>query len=129
MQILGADTQQAGIDMSSQDLLPEHVVQSLASGDVIFRRGRDVVSRLVLTADGHSDFSHVGVIVRDGWQVNVAHAIPAEAMNELDAVKMETLESFLSTGKATVAAVYRVHRGSTARSWCGEPTDLLDWIF
>lgn len=116
MQVLGADTHQAGIDMRSQDLLPEHVVQSLASGDVIFRRGRDVVSRLVLTADGHSDFSHVGVIVRDRWQINVAHAIPAESKNELDAVKMESLDSFLRHEKASVAAVYRVREHESIRA-------------
>lgn len=47
-------------------------------GDLVFRRGRDMMSNLVLAGSGGGQFSHVGIAVwRDG-RLNIIHAMPDE---------------------------------------------------
>jgi Permuted papain-like amidase enzyme, YaeF/YiiX, C92 family len=79
----------------------------LEPGDLLFRRGRSLVSRAVLAADGQGEFSHVGLVsVRNG-RVWVLHATPPEEPGVAGGVLAEPLASFLAPEKASAAAVYR----------------------
>ena len=80
----------------------------LQDGDVIFRRGRDLMAASVLAADDTARFSHVGLIVRDGDKVWVVHAVPAEG-EAAGGVVSEGLAGFLDHDKAADFAIYR-HR-------------------
>ena len=79
----------------------------LKSGDVVFRRGGSLASDLVLSADGRSTFSHVGIVkVVEGvpW---VIHAIVDEPPGDAGSVKFEPLREFLTPDRAIEAAIYR----------------------
>jgi hypothetical protein len=78
----------------------------LQDGDLIFRRGRDLMAASVLAADDAARFSHVGLIVRDGDKVWVIHAVPAEGEADGGVVR-EGLAGFLDHDKAADFAIYR----------------------
>ena len=78
-----------------------------ASGDLIFRRGRSLVSRVVLAADGGSEYSHVGLISVTGGQVWVLHEVPPEEPERKGGALAEPLSAFLAPDKATAAGLYR----------------------
>ena len=78
-----------------------------ASGDLIFRRGRSLVSRVVLAVDGGGEYSHVGLISVIDSQVWVLHAVPAEESVQEGGVLAEPLSVFLSPDKAKAAGLYR----------------------
>jgi hypothetical protein len=80
---------------------------AFASGDLIFRRGRSLVSRVVLAVDGGGEYSHVGLISVTGGRVWVLHATPPEEPRRKGGVVAEPLAAFLSPGEATAAALYR----------------------
>lgn len=79
----------------------------LRSGDLVFRRGRDVVSGMVLAQDAGSRFSHVGVVVVDAGGVGVVHALPAAGADP-GGVRREPLAAFLAEAVASDAASYRL---------------------
>lgn len=76
-------------------------------GDVLFRRGRSVVSRAVLSMDGDSRYSHVGLVERVESGVWILHAAPAAESNGEGGVIVETLQEFLAPDAAAAAALYR----------------------
>ncbi|MFW6019523.1 MAG: YiiX/YebB-like N1pC/P60 family cysteine hydrolase [Bacteroidales bacterium] len=77
------------------------------SGDIILRRGKSLVSQLVLLRDKASEYSHIGVIVIKDEQPYVIHAVPGEAeKHEPEYVKMETVKEFLDVKKSADFAVY-----------------------
>lgn len=80
----------------------------LADGDIIFRKGRSLVSEAVLTSDGQSPYSHVGIIKIINDNVMVIHAVPSESPGEKDLVKIDALPLFLSYDRASMAAIYRL---------------------
>jgi hypothetical protein len=77
------------------------------SGDLLFRRGRSLISRAVLTVDRGTGYSHVGLVSVVGGQVWVLHAAPARGTEPGGAIA-EPLASFLAPGKASAAALYRL---------------------
>ena len=77
------------------------------SGDLVFRRGRSLVSRVVLAVDGGSEYSHVGLVSVIGGQVWVLHAVPPEEPERKGGVLAEPLSAFLAPDKATAAGLYR----------------------
>jgi Permuted papain-like amidase enzyme, YaeF/YiiX, C92 family len=77
------------------------------SGDLIFRRGRSLVSRAVLAADDRSEYSHVGIIRRIGDEISVVHAEPADSEHQDGTVRSDSLSSYLAFDKASAAALYR----------------------
>jgi hypothetical protein len=85
-----------------------------ASGDIIFRRGRSLVSRVVLSVDGGSEYSHVGLISVIDGQVWVLHAVPSEEPEQRGGVIAEPLSVFLSPDKATAAGLYRPREAGAA---------------
>lgn len=101
----------------------------LRDGDLVFRRGRDLMSSLVLQQDRHSRFSHVGMVMREGGQVLVIHAMPDEP-GRAGGVRLETLARFLDPAVASDAASYRLPGVDPARlrPWLqaqiGRPFDM-----
>lgn len=79
----------------------------LQSGDLIFRRGRDLMSGIVLAQREGTLFSHVGIIVRQGADVFVVHAIPADGAAPVSGVVKEPLSSFAAGDLASAVAIYR----------------------
>lgn len=103
-------------------LVPIRIEPSAVSpGDLVFRRGRSLVSRAVLSVDGRSEYSHVGIVASAGTSTEVVHAIPPEE-GKPGGVVAEPLESFLAPELASAAAVYRprdsrVGVRAAARAW------------
>lgn len=81
-------------------------------GDVVFRRGRGLASRVVLSSDPHTAFSHVGVVVLGPRGLTVVHALPPTDESG-GGVVAEPLSEFLATDAATAAALLRL-RGADA---------------
>lgn len=81
---------------------------SLRDGDLIFRRGKSALSRLVLGADRDAAFSHVGLAWRTAGGISVVHVAPGELPGIPDAAREEPLARFLSADRASAFAVYRV---------------------
>ena len=93
----------------------------VSPGDLVFRRGRSMVSRAVLSIDGKSEYSHVGIVVSAGNPIRIVHAIPPEETNP-GGVIAEPLQSFLTPDLASAAAVYRPRDSgigvrAAARAW------------
>jgi hypothetical protein len=81
--------------------------ESLDDGDLVFRRGNDLISRLVLSQGVSSRFSHVGVIVIHQAHFFVVHSLP-KGDTSADGVQIEPLSSFISSENASDVAFYRV---------------------
>lgn len=76
-------------------------------GDLVFRQGRDVVSRIVLSQSDTPQYSHVGVIVKYGALTMVVHALPKEG-SFAGGVVVEPLDRFASMENASSVGLYRV---------------------
>lgn len=83
-------------------------VDAIEDGDIVFRRGRDMMSRLVLSQGRDTRYSHVGMVVREGGQLYVVHAMPAEG-DEPGGVRREPMDAFLAAPVAASAGLYRAH--------------------
>lgn len=79
----------------------------LQDGDLVFRRGRDAVSSIVLARQDGSRFSHVGMVLLQDGRPWVVHAMPAQDGNA-GGVQQELLADFLSPAVASDAALYRM---------------------
>lgn len=104
-----ADKQVGSETMSLATLNPEICMPDLRDGDLVFRKGRSLVSRIVLIKDAKTDYSHIGIIAFIGPEPFVIHAVPGEpGENGEEVVKCESPEDFLSTEKASKFVVYRL---------------------
>jgi len=83
----------------------------LSVGDLAFRCGRGVFSRVVTIAEADGLYSHVGVVVRDNGEWKIAHAVPDELefAGDFERVKLEKLDQFFSVERASKACL--VHTG------------------
>lgn len=79
---------------------------ALQDGDLVFRRGRDAIGRIVLSHGERPRFSHVGVVVRMGNQALVAHALP-ETPGQTGGVRLDPLETFSSPARAADVGYFR----------------------
>jgi hypothetical protein len=79
----------------------------LIDGDVIFRAGRSLDSRLIRFADDGSPYSHVGLIDRREGTPFVVHVEP-DVDGGGGRVRREPLGDFLAASKSDGFAVYRV---------------------
>lgn len=79
----------------------------LEDGDLVFRAGRDVIARLILTQGDSTRYSHVGVIVRRDNDLFVVHTLPHDESYS-GGVFMESLASFTSSENAKDVGFYRV---------------------
>jgi hypothetical protein len=81
--------------------------QGLADGDLVFRTGRDMVARLVLSQGESPRFSHVGVIVKQDGKPFVVHALP-KGDTARDGVRIEPLSLFASNENTADIGYYRI---------------------
>jgi hypothetical protein len=87
---------------------------SFRTGDVVFRRGRGLASRLVRASDNAGQYSHTGVVSRVADKVWILHSHPAESAEQPGGAVAESLARFLSPDMASAAAVYRPRRQDLA---------------
>lgn len=94
-----------------------HVATQVAwqEGDVVFRRGTGTVGQAVVTLDGGGPYSHVGIVAFCEGTPMVVHAVPGEPDfdGDPDRVKLDSIDVFYSTGRASQGAVMR-HADSAA---------------
>ena len=81
---------------------------SVQAGDIIFRRGDSFASRVVLSTDRASNYSHVGIIYQADAGPIVVHAAPGQHLNESVPVKAEPLAVFLADDEADAITVRRL---------------------
>lgn len=100
---------------------PEHSILptdcTLREGDVVFRRGSGMTSRVVIAADRIGDYSHVGIVVDSAGVKMIVHAVPGEPdfEGDIDRVKMDKPEQFFSSVNANHGEVRRHHDSIAAR--------------
>jgi hypothetical protein len=80
---------------------------TFATGDLLFRRGRSLVSRAVLAADGSGEYSHVGLVSVVAGRAWVIHATPPEEPDDRGGVVVEPASVYLARERASAAALYR----------------------
>jgi len=88
---------------------------NLQNGDLIFRRGTSIESQIVLLTDQNSEYSHVGMINKISDQLFVIHTVPKENDADPGYIKLELIDEFLSEGKASRIAVYRLIQNSSEK--------------
>lgn len=83
-------------------------------GDIAFRRGTGITSRVVLAADREGTYSHTDILKKKDGQWYVIHAVPGEPdfKDDPDRVKMETVEVFFEERKAINGAIMRIAEDS-----------------
>ncbi len=81
----------------------------LLEGDLIFRKGRSLVSTVVLMNDRASAYSHVGIVSFKNGNPFIVHAVPGEPDESgEEKVKCDTPVDFLNEEKASLFAIYRL---------------------
>ena len=78
---------------------------SAQAGDLIFRRGTEGVSHMVLSMD-RGLYSHVGMLVGERGSWKVVHATPSEKAGQADGVVLDSLEFFLAPQRSQAFVVY-----------------------
>ena len=81
---------------------------ALRAGDLVFRRGRSLTSRMVLAADQRSAYSHVGIVYLTDDGPRVIHAIPGEDFDSPMPLQVESLASFTKVGTASAVSIWRL---------------------
>ena len=102
---------QVGPDPLVQINQPPIPSSQIQEGELLFRRGRSLASRFVLSMDSHSDYSHVGILIFQRGEPFVVHAEPAGDRGGAGATVAEPLAKFLAPEQATAWALYRVRPG------------------
>ncbi len=94
-------------DRSARSILPLDV--QLIPGDVVLRQGNGLASRVVLMADRHSSYSHVGMVTDSAGVMMICHAVPGELDYEgdVDRVKLERPDKFFNDINASQGCVLR----------------------
>lgn len=90
----------------------------LKPGDVVFRRGEGITSRIVLAADRKGNYSHVGIVVDSYGKSMIVHVVPDDNNNnnDSDRVKMESPEDFYASIYATIGEVCRPTDSALAKN-------------
>ena len=101
-------------ECTGKSILPADT--ELKVGDIVFRCGTGMLSQVVLNADDGT-YSHVGIVVDSAGRKMVVHAVPDEPdfPDDPDRVKMEGIDRFYDTGRASTGAVKR-HQDEVAAS-------------
>lgn len=101
-------------EYTGKSILPADT--ELKAGDIVFRCGTGMLSQVVLNADDGT-YSHVGIVVDSAGRKMVVHAVPDEPdfPGDPDRVKMEGIDRFYDTGRASTGAVKR-HQDEAAAS-------------
>lgn len=103
--IYGCETKSPSFDLTGLDL---------QEGDIVFRKGNSLASQLVLKVDEESFYSHIGIVVSDNGAWKVVHAVPDEPdyKGDQDRVKMDDLNVFFSSERASAGAIMRFESDS-----------------
>ena len=87
----------------------ERELPDLCEGDLVFRKGRSLVSRVVLMNDRASAYSHVGIVAFINGEPFIVHAVSGEPdENGEEKVKCEPPSDFLDVEKASLFAIFRL---------------------
>lgn len=78
-----------------------------SSGDIVFRRGRDLIANMILAQRDSSSFSHVGLLLKTSQRIHVVHAISAD-VTDPGAVVVEPFADFFSPENASAGTIYRL---------------------
>jgi Permuted papain-like amidase enzyme, YaeF/YiiX, C92 family len=97
---------------------------TLVPGDLLFRRGRSLISRAVLAADTGSEYSHVGLVSIAGDRIWVLHTVPPEEPEKKGGAIAESLSAFLTPDKASAVAVYR-----PKKQWAMSAAEETAWVY
>ncbi len=83
---------------------------ALQEGDIAFRRGVGVMSRMVLMADDEGIYSHIGIVIRHEGKWKIVHVVPGEPdfEGDPDRVKMDDPELFFARERAERGALMRL---------------------
>ena len=96
-------------DSGMKTTVPVSVIPELHEGDIVFRKGRSLVSTIVLMNDPGTDYSHVGMVCLIKGAPFIVHAVPGEPdENGDELVKCDTPREFLSSEKASRFAICRM---------------------
>ena len=88
----------------------------LKEGDIVFRRGSSLASRVVLASDTKGNYSHIGIVVWDNDEYKIVHAVPGESVPDLpDRVKMDCVNKFFARDKAVAGKVMRLDMSDSLR--------------
>ena len=87
-------------------------------GDIVFRRGESIASRVVILNDPEGKYSHVGMIVQGDSGLIVVHALPGSHPTQpgTDLVRAETLQEFFAPENAISGMVVRMPLNDMQRS-------------
>lgn len=97
----------SGMPLAPPPAVDAAAVESVAQpGDVVFRRGQSLLSRVVLSGDRDPEFSHVGIVAERGGALVVVHAVPSDD-GEPEPVRVEPLATFYAPEAADLGAVRR----------------------
>lgn len=80
----------------------------LKQGDLIFRKGRSIVSQIVMWQDAGAEYSHVGIVTEINGEFFVVHAVPGESIDGVDYIKMDKIEEYFDYERAVAIGIYRV---------------------
>lgn len=96
-------------------------------GDIVFRRGTGVKSRVVLEADPSGTYSHVGIVVLQDSNFKIAHITPGEREEDqtVDKIKIENIGDFWRKDRAVHGAIYRFKNNTLASKAANEALRLL----
>ncbi|MGV8111602.1 MAG: YiiX/YebB-like N1pC/P60 family cysteine hydrolase [Lentimicrobium sp.] len=104
-----ADRNLSGIPAEATPLNESPALPALNDGDIIFRKGRSLVSAVVMMNDPTTAFSHVGIVVHRDGEPFIIHAVPGEPdENGDEKVRCDKTADFISHDKASRYAVYRL---------------------
>lgn len=81
----------------------------IKDGDIIFRKGRSLISSIVMLNDQETEYSHVGICCKTDNEMFVIHAVPGEPDEQgNEKIRCDKLSEFLTPDKASIFAFYRL---------------------
>ncbi len=110
-------------NIESSRIFPENILQE---GDLAFRKGDGLASRIILSIDKSSDYSHIGIVVKHNEKWKVIHAVPGEPdfEGDKDRVKMNDIQAYFGKGRALSGAIMRIKNDSIAKVAARKAFDL-----
>ncbi|MBM3163459.1 MAG: hypothetical protein FJZ79_09160 [Chlorobi bacterium] len=83
--------------------------ESIKSGDIVFQRGLNALSRFVVSLDDGSVYSHVGIVYKSSVGTFVIHILPDNDGVTDAVVQIEAISDFLSPHNTSLYAIYRYY--------------------
>ncbi|MGL4851657.1 MAG: YiiX/YebB-like N1pC/P60 family cysteine hydrolase [Phocaeicola sp.] len=91
---------------STKEVATLSIPFSFEEGDIVTRRGRGLISNMVLFADKKGEYSHIGLIIKKEEHLFVIHSVPDE--DGVDGIKCDSLTYFFNPDKALAGAAFRI---------------------